>query len=144
MDHNVAAPRIKSQGFALLASALLLAASAAQASPLDDLLGGEADCVKMADVRAAAKVETRLDVRQFDFVRGMWMAVPPVSRELPIGDTAELVSDGDTSGIVLVDTDADETCARLRIRDLADFLDLLAEIGEGKTVRAKDAAGRGL
>ena len=98
----------------------------------------------MADVRAAAKVETPLNARQFDFVRACEWQCTPVSQDLPIGDTTEIVGDGDSYGVVFVDTNADEICARFHIRDLAGFRGVLAETGEGKTVKAKDAAGRGL
>lgn len=67
-----------------------------------------------------------------------------LSQDLPIRDVAEIVSDGDSFSVILVDTNADETCARLHIRYLAGFLCVLADIGAGKTVKAKDAAGRGL
>ena len=130
----------------MAAAAVLVSVPALAADGLDDVLGqASGDCVPMAKVRAVKGLtETPLNDKQFEFVRGMWVVVPPKSSELPIGDRAEIITDGEDFGVILIDTEAQQTCARFHVHDIAGFLTLINAVGEGKTVSAKDAAGKGL
>lgn len=47
------------------------------------------------------------------------MAAPPTSDDLPIGDKAETISDGDDFGVILIASEADATCARFYVNDIA-------------------------
>ena len=53
----------------------------------------------------------------------------------------QIATDQTSPVIVLIDSAADLACARLHIADLAGFVAVLADVGRGRTVKAKDAAG---
>ena len=130
---------------AIVFAASMALSGAAYAGPLNDALGqGSGECVPMSAVRPLVKHDEPLNAAQFDFLRGMWMTIPPVSTELPIGDKAELITDGEDFGVVLIDSESDQTCARFRVPNVGEFLTVINQVGEGKTIKAKDAAGKGL
>ena len=86
------------------------------------------ECVPISKVRAVSKVVT-LTPEQFQFVRALYIAIPPVSRELPPGDSAILASAGGKSMIALV---ADgQTCARFLATDF--ILTMLDQVATGQT-----------
>ncbi|HXZ17275.1 MAG TPA: hypothetical protein VEH77_15150 [Roseiarcus sp.] len=128
----------------MLALALFLSFPiAGLAASLDDVLGQDAgDCVAMARVRPHVTHSETLSSTQFEFVRAFYMAIPPLSHELPIGDHAEIVTDGDVVGVVLIDSDSDQTCARFQITPW--LLKAIKDVGRGRTVKASEAAGDGL
>ncbi len=130
----------------VLVPSLSRGADAPPKETLDGLLSGEAECVKMETIRPLVAHEQKLNAAQFDFIRGMWMVLPPPSTDLPIGDQAEIITDGDTFGVVLIDSDSDEACARFHVPSakVADFLTVINAVGEGMKPKARDKAGDGL
>ncbi|MGO9417900.1 hypothetical protein [Roseiarcus sp.] len=127
-----------------VALAAAFACAPAFAGELSDRLAGDAECVKLADIRPLITHTQEQNSRQFDFVRGFYMAAPPASTALPIGDRAAIITDGQDFGVILIDNDAGETCARFHVTDIGAFLAIIEAVGEGATVKAKDAAGRPL
>ena len=124
---------------------LALFAAPAHAGALADALRDGADeCVPMAKVHALATHEIAMNEKQFEFLRGFYVAAPPPSTELPIGDRAEIASDGDDFGVLLIDSASDQTCARFHVTDIGGFLAVINAVGAGVTVKAKDRAGKDL
>jgi len=119
---------------AAILAALLSGPAAAQSAPDDasalaKWLGPNApECVSVGDIKAAVKT-IDLTPDQFQFARALYVAIPPVSKELPPGDHALLASDGKLTMVALVD--GDQTCARFLAPDFV--LSMLIEVGEGET-----------
>jgi hypothetical protein len=87
------------------------------------------ECVSVAAIKSAATVRD-LTPEQFQFVRPLYIAAPPISRELPPRNRAIMASSG---GAVVVALVADgQTCARFLAPDFIQGM--LAQIGEGMTV----------
>ena len=81
-------------------------------------------------IKSAATV-TELTPEQFQFARALYIAVPPISRELPPGDHAIMASSGGAAMVALV---ADgQACARFLAPDFIKTM--LIEVGQGMTVR---------
>jgi len=121
--------------FATIAAASLCAAASAQDRPktLRELFTPLAHgaCVAMDDVRKAGAT-VQLTPDQFQFVRAFYMAVPPVSHELPPGDKAFLAKGADGLAVLgLYDDDGDQVCA---VFEATDWLErLVDEVGRGET-----------
>lgn len=121
--------------FATLAAASLCTAASAQDRPrtLQELFAPLASgaCVKMDDVRKVGAT-VQLTPDQFQFVRAFYMAVPPVSHELPPGDKAFLAKGPDGVAVLgLYDDDAGQVCA---VFEATDWLErLVDEVGRGET-----------
>jgi hypothetical protein len=121
--------------FATLAATSLCAEASAQGSPktLQELLAPltQGACVKMDDVRAVGAI-VQLTPDQFQFVRAFYMAVPPVSHELPPGDKAFLANGPDGVAMLgLYDEDDGQVCA---VFEATDWLErLVDEVGRGET-----------
>ena len=49
----------------------------------------------MAIIREVSDRIDKLNERQFEFVRALYIAIPPISTELPPGDMAWLATNGD-------------------------------------------------
>jgi hypothetical protein len=65
---------------------------------------------------------------QFQFARALYVAIPPISRELPPGDSAVVASAGGKAMVALV---ADgKACARFLAPDF--ILSMLAQVGKGQ------------
>ena len=81
-----------------------------EAGAFDKWLSPDAPaCVPVSAISSVAKL-TDLTPEQFQFVRALYIAIPPVSRELPPGDHAIMASSGDDVMVALV---ADgQACAR--------------------------------
>ncbi|HSV01402.1 MAG TPA: hypothetical protein VLI91_14975, partial [Roseiarcus sp.] len=62
-------------------------------------------------------------------VRALYIAIPPMSRQLPPGDSAVVASADGRSMIALVS--GGETCARFLAPDFV--LSMLSEVGKGET-----------
>ncbi len=72
------------------------------------------ECVPVSAIQSVSKV-TDLTAEQFQFVRALYVAIPPVSRTLPPGDRAVMASSGGSVMLALV---ADgQACARLHPPD---------------------------
>ena len=105
-------------------------AFADDAGAFDKWLSPDApECVPLSAIKSVATL-TDLTPEQFQFVRALYIAIPPVSRELPPGDHAIMASSGDAVMVALV---ADgQACARFLAPDFIKTM--LVEVGHGMTV----------
>jgi hypothetical protein len=87
------------------------------------------ECVPMSAIKSVSTV-TDLTPEQFQFVRALYVAVPPVSRKLPPGDHAIMASSNGAVMLALVADD--QACARLLAPDFIQTM--VAEVGRGMTV----------
>jgi hypothetical protein len=88
------------------------------------------ECVPMSAVQSQSKV-TDLTAEQFQFVRALYVAIPPVSRTLPPGDHAVMASSGGSVMLALV---ADgQACARFLAPEFIQAM--LAQVGQRVTVQ---------
>ena len=86
-------------------------------------------CVPVSAIQSVSKV-TDLTADQFQFVRALYVAIPPVSRTLPPGDHAVIASSG---GAVMVALVADgQACARFLAPDFIQAM--LIQVGQRVTV----------
>ena len=121
--------------FAALAATSLAVPALAQDEPrtLQELLAplSRGACVKMDDLRAVGAT-VQLTPDQFQFVRAFYMAVPPVSHELPPGDRAFLAKGVDGVAVLgLYDEGQGQVCA---VFEATDWLErLVDEVGRGET-----------
>jgi hypothetical protein len=117
---------------AALSTALATASSAhaQDAGVFDKWLNEQARaCIPVATFSSVSTV-TELTPEQFQFVRALYVALPPVSRTLPPGDHAVLARSGEVAMLALV---ADgQACARFLAPDFIQAM--LIEVGEGRTV----------
>jgi hypothetical protein len=102
----------------------------ADAGAFDKWLSPDApECVPVSAIKSVATL-TDLTPEQFQFVRALYIAIPPISRKLPPGDHAIMASSG---GDVMVALVADgQACARFRAPDFIKTM--LVEVRQGKTV----------
>jgi hypothetical protein len=87
------------------------------------------ECVPMSAIRAVSTV-TDLTPDQFQFVRALYVAIPPVSRKLPPGDRAVMASSGGSVMLALVANG--QACARMLAPDFIQAM--VVEVGQGMTV----------
>ena len=102
----------------------------AGANVFDRLLNEEApECVPVSAIKSVSTV-TDLTPEQFQFVRALYVALPPVSRTLPPGDRAIMASSGGDVMLALV---ADgQACARFLAPDFIQSM--LVQVGRKMTV----------
>ena len=81
-------------------------------------------------IRSVARVK-ELTREQFQFVRALYVAIPPVSRTLPAGDRAVMASSG--SSVMLALVADDKACARMLAPDFIQ--NMLAQVGQGTVVQ---------
>ena len=100
------------------------------ASVFDKWLSPDApECVPVSAIKSVSTV-TDLTPEQFQFVRALYVAIPPVSQKLPAGDRAVMASSG---GAVMLALVADgQACARLLAPDFIQTM--LAQVGQGTIV----------
>jgi hypothetical protein len=85
------------------------------------------ECVPVSQIGSVSHL-TKLTPEQFQFVRALYVAIPPISRQLPPGDSAVVASASGKSMIALV---ADgKACARFLAPDFV--LSMLVEVGKGE------------
>ena|SRR5271167_1627708 len=90
---------------------------------------GAPECVHVSAIESSSTV-TDLTAEQFQFVRALYVAIPPVSRTLPPGDRAVMARSGDAVMLALV---ADgQACARFLAPDFIQAM--LVQVGQGMTV----------
>jgi hypothetical protein len=90
---------------------------------------GAPKCVPVSAIQSVSKV-TDLTADQFQFVRALYVAIPPISRTLPPGDHAVMASSGGSVMLALV---ADgQACARFLAPDFIQGM--LIEVGERVTI----------
>jgi hypothetical protein len=86
-------------------------------------------CVPVSAIQSVSKV-TDLTAEQFQFVRALYVAIPPVSRTLPPGDHAVMAS---SDGAVMLALVADgQACARFLAPDFIQAM--LTQVGQRLTV----------
>jgi len=85
------------------------------------------ECVPVSQISSISRL-TRLTAEQFQFVRALYIAIPPVSRELPPGDSAVVATAGDKAMIALVT--GNQACARFLAPDFV--LSMLVQVGKGE------------
>ena len=84
-------------------------------------------CVAVSKIGSVSHL-TKLTPQQFQFVRALYIAIPPISRQLPPGDSAVVASANGRSMIALVS--GAETCARFLAPDFV--LSMLVQVGKGE------------
>jgi hypothetical protein len=90
-------------------------------------------CVAVSKIGSVSHL-TKLTPQQFQFVRALYIAIPPISRQLPPGDSAIVASANGRSMIALVS--GRETCARFLAPDFV--LSMLVQVGKGEVQAAGD------
>jgi hypothetical protein len=98
------------------------------------LSGDQPGCIPLGAVNKAADGSVPLNGDQFQFVRALFVAIPPVSDELPPGDRAALFLDGANKAVMVGIIDRDWVCARFAAPD--SLVNLIIEVGKGEVVRA--------
>jgi hypothetical protein len=85
------------------------------------------ECVPVSKIGSVSRL-TKLTTEQFQFVRALYVAIPPISRQLPPGDSAVVASAEGKAMVALV---ADgKACARFLAPDF--ILSMLAQVGKGE------------
>jgi hypothetical protein len=112
----------------LAALALCGARDFAKAGAIEALVGhGGPECVPLATISEVAKVSP-LTHDQFQFVRAVYIAIPPVSHELPPGDSAVMATaDGQSMLALVADSQA---CGRFLAPDF--MVKMIESIGRGE------------
>ena len=87
------------------------------------------ECVPLSAIKSVATL-TELTPEQFQFVRALYIAIPPISRTLPAGDHAIMASSGGAVMVALVSDG--QACARFMAPDFIKTM--LVEVGQGMTV----------
>ena len=86
-------------------------------------------CVPVSTIKSVATVR-ELTPEQFQFVRALYIAIPPISRTLPPGDRAVMASSGSSVMLALV---ADgQACARMLAPDFIQTM--VTQVGQGTIV----------
>jgi hypothetical protein len=98
------------------------------------LSGDQPECLPLAAVNKVADGSVALNGDQFQFVRALFVAIPPVSDELPAGDHAALFLDGANKAVMVGIIDGDWVCARFAAPDT--LVNLIIKVGKGEVVRA--------
>ncbi|HEY1779692.1 MAG TPA: hypothetical protein VGG79_04540 [Roseiarcus sp.] len=88
------------------------------------------ECVPISDIASVSRL-TKLTPAQFQFVRALYIAIPPVSRELPPGDSA-IVASADGKAMIALVSDG-ETCARFLAPSF--ILSMLVQVGNGESAK---------
>ena len=95
---------------------------------------GAPECVPVSAFKAVSTV-TALTPDQFQFVRALYVALPPVSRTLPPGDHAVMATAGGQVMLALVSDD--QACARFLAPDFIQAM--LVQVGQGQVIHAGTA-----
>jgi hypothetical protein len=94
------------------------------------LSGDQPECIPLGAVTKAADGSVPLNGDQFQFVRALFVAIPPVSDDLPPGDRAALFLDGANKAVMVGIIDRDWVCARFTAPD--SLVNLIIEVGKGE------------
>jgi hypothetical protein len=118
---------------ALVATCLMSCApvsAGADSSVFDKWLdAGAPECVPLSALQSMSRV-TDLTAEQFQFVRALYVAIPPVSQRLPPGDHAIMASAGGSVMLALVADN--QACARFLAPDFVQAM--LIQVGQRVTV----------
>ena len=90
-------------------------------------------CVSVSKIGSVSHV-TKLTSEQFQFVRALYVAIPPISRQLPPGDRAVVANSSGRSMIAIIS--GNQACARFLAPDFV--LSMLAKVGKGENVVVGD------
>jgi hypothetical protein len=116
---------------AVLASLSSVAPAFAEAGAFAEWLSGDQpECIPLGAVTKAADDSVPLNADQLQFVRALFVAIPPVSDELPPGDRAALFLDGANKAVMVGIIDGDWVCARFTAPD--SLVNLIIEVGKGE------------
>jgi hypothetical protein len=85
------------------------------------------ECVAVSQISSVSHL-TKLTPEQFQFVRALYIAIPPISRQLPPGDSAVIASADGKYMIALVSDG--QACARFLAPDF--ILTMLVQVGRGE------------
>ena len=85
------------------------------------------ECVPVAEIGSISRL-INLTPEQFQFVRALYIAIPPISRQLPPGDSAVVASAEGKAMVALVANG--EACARFLAPDF--ILSMLVQVGKGE------------
>jgi hypothetical protein len=86
------------------------------------------ECVPVSDIASVSHL-IKLTPEQFQFARALYIAIPPISRQLPPGDSAVVASADGKAMVALVANG--QTCARFLAPDF--ILSMLVQVGRGET-----------
>jgi len=92
-------------------------------------------CVAVADFASVSQT-IQLTPEQFEFVRALFVATPPVSKTLPPGDHAVLAVANNQAMLALVSDNV--SCARFLAPDF--IVAMLIQVGAGATSKIGDPA----
>jgi hypothetical protein len=99
-----------------------------QAGVFDKWLKPDApECVPVSAIQSVSHL-TKLNPQQFQFVRALYIAIPPISRQLPPGDSA-VVAIADGKAMIALVADG-QSCARFLAPDF--ILSMLVQVGKGE------------
>jgi hypothetical protein len=93
------------------------------------LFGEQPECIPLGAVNKAA--DGSVPLNQFQFVRALFVAIPPVSDQLPPGDRAALFLDGANKAVMVGIIDRDWVCARFTAPD--SLVNLIIEVSKGRS-----------
>ncbi len=85
------------------------------------------ECVPISAIGSVSRL-TKLTSEQFQFVRALYIAIPPISRQLPPGDSA-VVAIADGKAMIALVADG-QSCARFLAPDF--ILSMLVQVGRGE------------
>ena len=127
-------PRILT-ALAFLSSAAPAFAAEAEAGVFAEWLSADqSECIPLAEVNKVADGSIPLNGDQFQFVRALFVAIPPVSDKLPVGDHAALFLDGANKAVMVGIMDGDWVCARFAAPDF--LVNIITKVGKGEIARA--------
>ena len=95
------------------------------------LSGDQPECIPLGAVIKAADDSVPLNADQFQFVRALFVAIPPVSDGLPPGDRAALFLDGASKVVMVGIIDGDWVCARFAAPDF--LVNLIIEVARARS-----------
>src|ERR1700688_1796421 len=95
------------------------------------LSGDQPECIPLGAVTKAADDSIPLNGDQVQFVRALFVAIPPVSDELPPGNRAALFLDSANKAVMVGIIDGDWVCARFTAPD--SLVNLIIEVGRARS-----------
>ena len=112
------------------ASLLTVGRTNAEETAFDKFLAPNSpECVSIAAIEAAAKNYRPVSQDTYRFIQALYVAIPPISHELPPGDKAELATDG--NHVIAFLTDGLQTCARFLVPDF--LVQIIKQVEGGKS-----------
>jgi hypothetical protein len=114
----------------VLAALLGLLSTHAQAGAFDKWLTPDGPtCFPVADIEKVATEKKALKTPTFRFVQALYAAMPPMNRDLPPGDRAELIIGDDGTAVFLL-IDDEQACGRFQAPDFLSVMIMKVDDGE--------------